>query len=123
MGENDQQRIMSCTPNPGQPGGGVFLMKCTLGFILGCVEMYKRSHSYVFVSRVRDWASPWAISTFARGRDASNVVTYCCPFCFFWAGNRGHFSLSGPIIELIAVPRLQTDLTIGIVVYFLRCRI
>ena len=35
-------------------------------------------------------------------------------FLFLLAGNRGHFTLPGPIIELIAVPRLQTDLTIGI---------
>ena len=56
---------LNCTPNPGQPGGGVFFMKYTLEFKLECVERYKRSHSYVyplgikskgsFRSHVLDW--------------------------------------------------------------------
>ena len=56
---------MKCTPNPGQPGGGVFLMKYTLEFKLDCVNKYKQGIHidspvgicrHAFMAYVREWS-------------------------------------------------------------------
>ena len=58
---------MKCTPNPGQPGGGVFFMKYSLKFKLDCVEKYLNgkhistpgkttNQRKTFLRHVRCWA-------------------------------------------------------------------